>query len=180
MNFTNSSCSSSNVYCGGSVGSSSSSSSNVNNNNNNQKKNYTAAGKLTNTPTYKWWHLCWTCVQKEIRYERYKMHVMLLHLDYALNSVAQFLTYICVTYQGQFHCLHYVLKGNQRTRLCNWWGWNWMDWDMRSVHSSCFVSRRVLYVWYNWHCWQHIIFRWRILMTTAVKNGLHFSVGSVE
>ena len=134
MKLTNYSSSSSNDDDGGSGGGggggggggSSSSSSNVNDDDDNRKerKNYTAAGKPTNTPTYKQWHLCCMCVQKEIHYERYNMHVRLLHLDCALNSVAQFLTYIWVTYQGQFHCLHYVLKGNQMTRLCNWIDWN--------------------------------------------------------
>jgi hypothetical protein len=56
-----------------------------------KNKNYTVTGKLTdkltNTPTYKQWHLCCTCVQKEICYERHNVHVRLLHLDCELNSV---------------------------------------------------------------------------------------------
>ena len=151
---------------------------------NNRKKenneNNTAAGKLTNTPTHKQWHLCCACVQKEIRYERYNIHVWLLHLDCALNSVTHLLTYIWVTNQGQFHCLQYVLKGNHMTRLHNGIDWNRLNKNMRSVSSSNFVSRHVLYVWFNWHWWQHIIFRWRILMITAVVDGLHFSFGTEE
>ena len=151
---------------------------------NNRKKvnneNNTAAGKLTNTPTYKQWHLCCMCVQKEICYERYNIHVWLHHLDCALNSVTHLLTYIWMTYQGHFLCLQYVLKGNHTTRLHNWIDWNRLDRNMRSVSSSNFVSQHMLYVWFNWQWWQHIIFRWRILMTTAVVDGLHFSVGIEE